>query len=1184
MLEHLLTDRRIVRRVLRGHTDAFSVLVDRYGGMLHGFAYVHMGNASDAEDLVQETFIRLYQWLDRMTLESTVGPWLVAVARNLIADWARRNAREAAAIDQADHPGRAKQPDAATAELHGALWNELASLDPDEREVLILSYFQGRRAKDVALLLGITPEAAWKRIQRARAELGRRMLDHLGNDLAKKPGRNRRKRIMAAITVVPIPWKAGASVSLAGAMIGGATATKTVAGIAAIGILAVAGYLFVAKGGISFLHRPADITASSIFTVEDLPTETVANNAAPVTPEAEVKPAITTDKQQPEMFPEKEVSFTKVVHGIVVDAEDRPVAGATVGIDNRNEAMERRRECKKSGEAEIPIVELAMSTATDGTGSFYFKDVPCFMKKQWTRPEVVWAESNGFAAETEVELDSPEREHYVELKLLPSGALGGIVVDATGKPVDDASVRGPMVLSSPSDPMPHSGFLWTGPDGRFLFNHIPVGEHALSVVCTGFLRLTTEPLATGRTDHVIKLDSGCSISGRAIAPDGGAVDGITIMARSVEGQTSPNGYFSPKNSSSAEAGESGQFTISGLTPGDYKLMLRPDYRKSNPYFLRTPLLVTLPPGGPATGVELRLELGATISGRVTDAQTGEGIDKAGVNIQEEDFAVSTVTNADGAYLLKGVRPGATKLNAAVYDGMWIYEPKSISLPSNESGAPLTGIDFQLTHKKTVVGRVVDSAGRPVPGASVTAVFSDPAAKGKYANATRSISGASDQQGNFALRLEGEPKEVYLQAMTDGGVSHCVGPVAPYGQTHELRLMRAGRLEVTVENTAGAPIPNVTVTVAPKDPSAVVMVSRGRGYQFRDTISLNTSNYGYAELPSLIPGAYSLELRREGGPLAVAHATVPEGRTLRSRLVVDTGEFGMVEGVVTRNGSPLQGAQVLAVTGKGGGTEKFGGAAYTGADGKYILPMVTPGTVTVELTSFAYGPSSGATRTEIVQVTAGQGTTLNFAVDRQGTLVEGQVLVNGKAGINKQIQFYAVGSDAPVATLRTNQDGAFSTDQLQEGQYQAVVEVSLRESLPEYTVRQVKDVEVKMGDTTRVDFELALGGINAVVSGIKKGEQALLALFAGVSTPPVLSAEVLASLEPYTVRQEVLQQDGPLLFEDLPPGYYVVGAVVIPADAQMDESAAMSGIASGRYIASEINIDAGQVAEVQLPIP
>jgi hypothetical protein len=86
------------------------------------------------------------------------------------------------------------------------------------------------------------------------------------------------------------------------------------------------------------------------------------------------------------------------------------------------------------------------------------------------------------------------------------------------------------------------------------------------------------------------------------------------------------------------------------------------------------------------------------------------------------------------------------------------------------------------------------------------------------------------------------------------------------------------------------------------------------------------------------------------------------------------------------------------------------------------------------------------------------------------------------------------------------------------------------------------------------------------------------------TASLRSSKVLASLEPYTVRQEALQQDGPLLFEDLPPGNYIVGAVAIPADAQADDSVVMSGIASGRYIAAEITIDAGQVAEMQLPIP
>jgi RNA polymerase sigma-70 factor (ECF subfamily) len=80
MFEYLQTDQGIIRRVLRGHTDSFSALVDRYGHVMYGVAYSRMGNAADAEEVTQEAFVRLYQWLDRVVARKTVGPWLVEVA------------------------------------------------------------------------------------------------------------------------------------------------------------------------------------------------------------------------------------------------------------------------------------------------------------------------------------------------------------------------------------------------------------------------------------------------------------------------------------------------------------------------------------------------------------------------------------------------------------------------------------------------------------------------------------------------------------------------------------------------------------------------------------------------------------------------------------------------------------------------------------------------------------------------------------------------------------------------------------------------------------------------------------------------------------------------------------------------------------------------------------------------
>ena len=75
MLDTIRTDRGVIRKVLRGNSDAFRVLVDRYSGMVYGIACAHVGNVVDAEDISQETFVRLYQWLDRLSSEKSIGSY-----------------------------------------------------------------------------------------------------------------------------------------------------------------------------------------------------------------------------------------------------------------------------------------------------------------------------------------------------------------------------------------------------------------------------------------------------------------------------------------------------------------------------------------------------------------------------------------------------------------------------------------------------------------------------------------------------------------------------------------------------------------------------------------------------------------------------------------------------------------------------------------------------------------------------------------------------------------------------------------------------------------------------------------------------------------------------------------------------------------------------------------------------
>lgn len=173
------SDAAVIQRVLRGDQGAFGVLVERYWGIVHGVAFSRLGNHAEAEDVTQEAFTRLYQFLDKIPWKTAIGPWLIHVARNASVDLLRKKGRQNAYGDLIRFAADGNTPNPGTDELHRVLMAELNALDADDREILFLRYFLHKRTREVAELLGISIDAAEKRVGRARHALGKRLVDLL---------------------------------------------------------------------------------------------------------------------------------------------------------------------------------------------------------------------------------------------------------------------------------------------------------------------------------------------------------------------------------------------------------------------------------------------------------------------------------------------------------------------------------------------------------------------------------------------------------------------------------------------------------------------------------------------------------------------------------------------------------------------------------------------------------------------------------------------------------------------------------------------------------------------------------------------------------------------------------------------------------------------------------------------
>jgi len=163
-------------RVKAGDVDRMGLLFERYHRQLFGFLYHMLGRAEASEDLVQNVFYRMLKYRHTFTGEGEFRAWMYHLARNVLADHAKKN-RHAAhytdAADLAEHLGGGSAADAGLEQAQDValLHQALAQLSPENREVLVLSRFQEMKYAEIARVLNTTEGAVKVRVHRAMNEL-----------------------------------------------------------------------------------------------------------------------------------------------------------------------------------------------------------------------------------------------------------------------------------------------------------------------------------------------------------------------------------------------------------------------------------------------------------------------------------------------------------------------------------------------------------------------------------------------------------------------------------------------------------------------------------------------------------------------------------------------------------------------------------------------------------------------------------------------------------------------------------------------------------------------------------------------------------------------------------------------------------------------------------------------------
>src|ERR1700679_1735582 len=161
-------DHSIVRAVLAGDKEAYGALVRAHSGSIFRVAFRMMGNEADAEEIVQEAFLRGYQRLESFQQRASFGTWVYRIAVNCALDRIQRPGIEAEyrAGDENDPEEKTVQIETQDADPERSLLSReigavqeraMRRLTPTEKAAFVMRHHEDRSVNEIAEVLGVAP-------------------------------------------------------------------------------------------------------------------------------------------------------------------------------------------------------------------------------------------------------------------------------------------------------------------------------------------------------------------------------------------------------------------------------------------------------------------------------------------------------------------------------------------------------------------------------------------------------------------------------------------------------------------------------------------------------------------------------------------------------------------------------------------------------------------------------------------------------------------------------------------------------------------------------------------------------------------------------------------------------------------------------------------------------------------
>ena len=858
------TDEQLVSRTLAGDRDAFGELVHKYQQMVFAYAFQKLRNEVDAQDVMQEVFLRAYRNLYGLRRPHRFRSWLYAIMSNECNRWLARAAktrRHQVQLAQSSGDDLRVEP-AHTVPTEGwrvDLEQAISTLSDENRVAVSMFYMGDCSLKEISEFLGVSVNTVKTKLHRARQQLGNALSEHYGRLLkSHKLKGGFLMQFMEQIRHIPAP---AMGFTWSSASIGKSSFALITALFILIGLI----------GGRENL--PIE---SSIYQTEVVP---VSSNRWPIEV-ALLTPTVNSTRSSISGIPvptgEHPVGISNrgstEQSGRSVDREDtsasmtngakvsNPKLSATMTGNAVEEISYSGRVIDTDGEP-VADAEILYSSKynpsesvarTAGDGTFHFES-PRLELKEWERVSIIATHPDYALGWRNLQLQNTAG---VEIRLGMPGVISGRILNEDGVPIQNAVARiqvlfsdNPAMLgrdegSLTSDAIPISPAT-TDANGEFILRALPQGASTnLETHGPGYAKELHFRVSVGTTGLKWQLKREGRIAGKLSYTGTGAPVGDATVA--VQGIYPTTGW------GRAHVDAEGNYLLTNLAPGFYNLYL---FEGPEEWTAVAKEPIKVVKGQTVSNMDLTLVRGGYIIGRVIDQDTGEPLADQHVGIHDSARPESQAsgheaeTDETGAYRFRAAPGRALVFVSAPHGYLDVGQTrKYVDVVEGENVAA----DFQFSKGAELAGRVLTEAGEPVAGVKITDM------RERYKEY-----GRSNESGAFTVRGLQVGQKLSLRAEHTGlGLRGTAEVEVQPDESFEIRLHSYDRTRISgrVVNREGEPMPSVNIDLTHWDSqrhmgsSSTVAVTDGDG-MFRGiglivgdeyTISANAEGYREAE--------------------------------------------------------------------------------------------------------------------------------------------------------------------------------------------------------------------------------------------------------------------------------------------------------------------------------------------------